>query len=311
MNIKLMKIIAYLFFGIILQSMYCQTSKTYLLTIGMQHIDAKAYQTRYKKTFSDDATSGVPNDIEKMKKIAQRNGHDHIELTDKEATVTAIKNTIETIAKKVRNGDTFIFYFSGHGDVLPDKNGDEKTGFDQALVAYDDFLVDDEIYELLNKYFKKTNNVMIVDACHSSTTYKYAHFFLDFKIGKAKALKYANEEKAMKAESGQEEVFENSGTCNLGKNEDIHEAFNLIYLGATEDENTAQGNINGGLLTVCMDNVITMALASGAWKNYTYARMACEVAKRMMQKSQNLQYHEIGISVDKYAEKTPFKTLQI
>lgn len=303
-----MKTIICFFFCFVLQSLLAQTPKTYMLTVGMQHIDAKAYYTNYKKSFDNAATGGVPSDIAKMKKIAQRNGHILTELDNSNATAAEIKKNIEKIGKIVTEGDTFIFYFSGHGDVLTDKNGDEITGFDQALVAYDDFLIDDDIYKLLNQYFKKTNNVMIVDACHSSTSYKHNLFFLDFKIGKNNALKHKNEEKAVNAETVQEKSIEMAGKCAFGKDEDITEAFNLIYIGATEDEKTAQGNINGGLLTICLDNVITSALSTGAWKNYSYPQMACEVAKRMAKKKQNLQYHEIGISVDKYAENTPFKT---
>lgn len=303
-----MKTFTCFLFSFILQSLVGQSQKTYMLTVAMQHIDAKAYYTHYNKSFDDDATSGVPSDIAKMKKIAQRNDHVLTELANSNATVAEIKKSIEKIGKIVTEGDTFIFYFSGHGDVLPDKNGDEKTGFDQALVAYDDFLIDDDIYILLNQYFKKTNNVMIVDACHSSTSYKHNIFFLDFKIGKTNALKHNNEQKALNAETVQEKSIEIAGKCAFGKDEDITEAFNLIYIGATEDEKTAKGNINGGLLTISLDNVITSALSTGAWKNYTYPQMACEVAKRMAKKNQNLQYHEIGTSVDKYAENTPFKT---
>lgn len=306
-NCKLMKAITCILCSFVLQNVYSQTHKTYFLIVGMEYIDSKAYYARYKKSFSNQATSGVANDVRKMKMIGERNEHVIKELMNTKATVSAIKKNIEDIGNKVEEGDTFIFYFSGHGDILKDTNGDEITGFDQALVAYDDFLIDDAIYELLNKYFKKTNNVMIVDACHSSTSYKFANYFMDFKTAKNKALKFANEEKAIQFEKLQTETIELQGSCAFGEDEDISEAFNLIYIGATEDENPAGGNINGGLLTICLDMVINRALASFTWNNYTYPKMACEVAEQMANEHQNLQYHEIGISVDNYAQKTPFK----
>lgn len=298
-----MKIKLFVLIGFFLNLSYSQSGVTYHLAIGMEFLDSSAYETKHHVSFSDYATSGVPKDIERMKRIAIRNGHVFEKLCNENATVENIKNKISEIGNKAKAGDSFIFYFSGHGVELPDKNGDEKSGFDQALVAYDDYLIDDEIYVLLNRYFKKTNNVMIVDACHSSTSYKLEKSFLDFKFNKSKILKYQNETLADKQDEKTSALI-----CDFGKKEQIKEDFNLIYIGATEDSAQADGGGNGGLLTINLESVIVTAAAVGNWSSYTYPRLACEIRRRSLL-VQNIQYHEIGSSVNKYADNIPFKTL--
>jgi hypothetical protein len=236
-----------------------------------------------------------------MQRIALRNGHVFDTICNKNATAENIKKKISEIGKKIKPEDTFIFYFSGHGVEIPDLNGDEKSGFDQAFAAYDDYLVDDEIYILLNRYFKKTNNVMIVDACHSSTSYKMNKSFLDFKIVKGKMLKFQNESLADK----QDENL-NPLTCAFGKTEDITENFDLIYIGAAADNQEGDGKSNGGLLTIHLESIISQS--AGIWNTYTFPRLACELRRRVGM-LQTVQYHEIGATVNKYADKIPFKIL--
>ncbi|GAA3773186.1 hypothetical protein GCM10022423_29560 [Flavobacterium ginsengiterrae] len=262
-----------------------------------------AYQAKYNVSFSDYATSGVAKDLERMKRIALRNGHIFEKITNEDATVENIKKKISEIGGIIKEGDTFVFYFSGHGAELPDQNGDEESKFDQVLAAYDDYLVDDEVYKLLNRYFQKTKNIMIVDACHSSSSYKINKSFLDFKIDKNKRLRFQNEIIADRQLEKQ-----NSLICDFGNIEDINEDFNLIYIGAAEDSAEASGGSNGGLLTINLESIIINAMAVGNWNSYTYPRLACELRTRISL-MQNVQYHEIGKSVNKYANTIPFKTL--
>lgn len=282
---------------------YLKSATTYHLAVGLEFLNSSAYQKNHNVSFSDYATSGVPKDLERMRRIALYNGHNFEKLCNENATVENIIKKISEIGGKVKPGDTFIFYFSGHGVELPDENGDEKSGYDQALAAYDDFLIDDQIYILLNRFFKKTNNVMIVDACHSSTSYKLNKSFLDFKISKNKMLKYQNEILADKQNSNDSKTI-----CDFGKFEDITEDFNLIYIGAAEDKAEADGDDKGGLLTVHLESIISNAIALGTWNSFTYPILACEIRRRTTL-VQDTQYHEIGKSVNTYADKLPFKTL--
>ncbi|MCY7377473.1 MAG: caspase family protein [Pyrinomonadaceae bacterium] len=73
-------------------------------------------------------------------------------------------------------GANVVFYYSGHGSKLEDKNGDESDGIDETIVAQDsdrngardipddDF---DTFYKELSQY--TTNITFMFDSCHSGT----------------------------------------------------------------------------------------------------------------------------------------------
>jgi len=95
----------------------------------------------------------------------------------KKAIVSAIKTHLRDGSVK---GDKLVFYFSGHGSQITDKNGDERQdGKDEALVpsdvrkVYDNsatkyYLSDDEIKKLFAP-LKDRQVLMVIDACHSGT----------------------------------------------------------------------------------------------------------------------------------------------
>ena len=279
--------------------LYSQQNNTYTLLVGLKSIDDSAY-AKIQRKYSREATSGVDLDVYKMNRIATRFNHTILTLSDNDATKKKVLDTIISIGKKIKAGDTFLFYFSGHGDIVDDRNGDELSGYDQVLVAYDQFIVDDEIYLLLKKHFALTQNIMIVDACHSSTSWKWKTVMMDLKLGLTKQTKYLSEQ----AIENQELQVNN---CNWDSLKLVDEPFNLVYMGATADLNVAAGDGNGGLLTYWLDRIFTTAVQNGTWKQYSFRRLACELGKVMFHNRQYLQYHEIGKTVSTYSIQTPFK----
>jgi hypothetical protein len=282
-----------------------QQPVTYTLVIGIQHVNDSVYAA-LGKSFSPEAAAGVNLDLDAISKIAEKNSDVVKTLKDTQATSQNILSTMATIGSKIHKGDTFLFYFTGHGDVVPDKNGDEPSGYDQALVAYDGLLIDDEIYSVLVKYFKEANNIMIIDACHSSTSYKIArlNFYIDLKT--AAITKKASQYMEQQVKSQDTQL----AACNLDAMKVINEAFNMIYFGATEDDGFAKGDrVTGGALTYCLYKIYKKANLLGTWRQYSYRRLACELAQKMADEySQNLQYHEIGNNVPAFANNIPFKT---
>ncbi len=89
------------------------------------------------------------------------------------------KNYFETnklTANDRDKGATVVFYYSGHGSKLEDKNGDESDGIDETIVAQDSDrngvkdIIDDEFdafYKELSQY--TTNITMMFDSCHSGS----------------------------------------------------------------------------------------------------------------------------------------------
>ena len=293
-NVKL------LFYCMLICTAGWSQAKAYTLLVGLSEIDEKAYRDNHGWTFDMEGTSGVRKDIDKMSGIFLAESHQCTVLENKKATRKAILAAMDAIGKKVKPGDMFTLYFSGHGYFLPDDGTDEASGLDQVLIAYDDLVRDDEIYEKFQAYFTATKNIMIVDACHSSTSYK---ILTENHRGSSiwpQALSVRRQGKlANKA------VNTSAIACRPETLSPIAEPFNLIYFGAVEDSGEAGGDSNGGIMTIALAAVVKKARQVGNWTQYDYRRLACELSYAMA--GQPLQYHEIGKSVLQYVTKVPFK----
>lgn len=148
----------------------------------------------YSDVKSDYAASdlkGTANDVSLMKELligtfGMPDDSDHLRiLSDNEATHSAIAQAFSShlIDKaKLHPEATFLFYFSGHGSLAADDNGDEGDQYDETLVAYDSRdpgksdIRDDEIEHwlaALKRYTGTTGNIVLIfDSCHSGTVSK-------------------------------------------------------------------------------------------------------------------------------------------
>ncbi|MEM8885052.1 MAG: caspase family protein [Planctomycetota bacterium] len=100
---------------------------------------------------------------------------------DLDATADRLRKEIRRLAQESGPNDAVFIYYCGHGTQVPDLDGDEPDGWDEALATADvkpdiltkpgdlkHVLTDDEISELL-KLFKTKNVTVIFDSCHSGT----------------------------------------------------------------------------------------------------------------------------------------------
>lgn len=94
-------------------------------------------------------------------------------LWDSKATLDNVKIAIETQFSKCTEYDTFSFIYSGHGTWVPDDDGDEADGKDEAICLYDGLLKDDYFRQLFKDVPANLNIVMISDSCHSGTMTKH------------------------------------------------------------------------------------------------------------------------------------------
>lgn len=107
-------------------------------------------------------------------------------LVNQEATKANIVKIFNKLTAEITAGDIVFIHLSGHGQQIPDKNGDEPDQLDEAFVPYDSpkqykvgiyegerLLLDDEINELTYAIRKKLGNkgqlLFILDSCHSGT----------------------------------------------------------------------------------------------------------------------------------------------
>jgi hypothetical protein len=132
------------------------------LHIGLNQISPAIYGT-------DGKLNGCINDANGMNALALKLGYKPTILTDKQATVKAISDSIHTTAKQLLPGDIFLLTYSGHGSQLQDTNGDEPDGLDETWCLYDGQLVDDEIFNLFSKFRENVRIIVVSDSCHSGS----------------------------------------------------------------------------------------------------------------------------------------------
>jgi len=130
----------------------------------------------YKKT-NNPLTS--TRDGKNMEAMAKACGvHDLILLYDDACTKTAVKTEIRKMGRRCGENDIFVFYYSGHGTEVPDDDGDEQDGQDEAFclvntagqVTRSSLMTDDEFVDLLLQAVPEQVSVLtLVDCCHSGT----------------------------------------------------------------------------------------------------------------------------------------------
>ncbi|MCK6510595.1 caspase family protein [Myxococcota bacterium] len=143
-----------------------------------------------------------PSDVEKIKKMlinVYKFPEANIRaLVDRDATKANIARALRWLAQASKEGDSSVFYFSGHGSRVKDLNGDEEDGFDETIVPYDatfapqSHVIDDEIQAWL--YTVRSKITIIFDSCHSGTAYKSmrrkVERFSGLKSGEKLSIKY-------------------------------------------------------------------------------------------------------------------------
>ncbi len=124
------------------------------------------------------------NDVALLAATLKRQGFAVATLTGAQARAAAVRKALKTLSAKSRPGDLVYVHFSGHGQPVEDRNGDEADGWDEALVPYDagqryvagvydgrHHIIDDElngcITALRRRVGKEGCVYVVIDACHS------------------------------------------------------------------------------------------------------------------------------------------------
>lgn len=126
-------------------------------------------------------------DVNLISPILKKQGYYLLTLLDEQATFDNITRQLSAFVSKTKKGDVVYLHFSTHGQPVEDQNGDEKDGWDEAIVPIDAYkiykkgtyegkkhLLDDQ----LNKYVVKLREkigpsgmlYVIIDACHAGTS---------------------------------------------------------------------------------------------------------------------------------------------
>lgn len=124
---------------------------------------------------------GALNDVALVRKLlCERFGFlgDAVkELTNEQAKRDDILAAMQTLVDETQPEDVVVFYYSGHGSSMTDREKDEPDGMDETIIPYDSGrrpnhenrdISDDEIYLWLRDLGAKTGNITLVfDSCHS------------------------------------------------------------------------------------------------------------------------------------------------
>ena len=130
----------------------------------------------YPGTGSD--LSGCVNDARDWAAELSRRGFDVAMLLDADATGDAMRTAMRRRLDAAGSGDVVVITYSGHGTWVPDTDGDEADGRDEALCPYDigtsGPLLDDELFDILSDRERGIRVVLISDSCHSGTVARFA-----------------------------------------------------------------------------------------------------------------------------------------
>jgi hypothetical protein len=125
---------------------------------------------------------GVNNDIPSVIKMLTNFGITDIEvLRDANATAANVMKGMNTLVMNAQADDVRVFYFSGHGALLPPgfSGGDDPDGRDEALVPYEGtvstLILDNWIATFLKTILPSDVSFWgLYDSCHSGDIFKAA-----------------------------------------------------------------------------------------------------------------------------------------
>jgi metacaspase-1 len=112
---------------------------------------------------------GCVNDAIDWEVLLLHAGFETRKILDNQATRKNMLDGLEDLVVNASPGDEVVFTYSGHGTSVTDHSGDEIDGYDEALVAYDGNILDDELRTILQKSQKDVHIVVVADSCFSGT----------------------------------------------------------------------------------------------------------------------------------------------
>ncbi|MEO7401547.1 MAG: caspase family protein [Polaromonas sp.] len=99
-------------------------------------------------------------------------------LLDGQATREAIDRELLALVNSSAPGDVIVFQYAGHGTHVPDLNGDEEDGQDEAICPVDfaagALYIDDDIAAAFTRIPDGVNLTCFMDCCHSGTNSRFA-----------------------------------------------------------------------------------------------------------------------------------------
>ena len=159
-----------------------ETIKNYVPKTLTINKNKKALLIGINYTGSQYELNGCVNDVNSIKdKIINDGFNDITVLAEEKATKNNILKEITNLLINSQEGDLLFLSYSGHGSYDLDKNGDEKTGYDQLIVPYDfNMIVDDELKTIIQTHLKPNVTLFsMFDSCFSGSVLDLKYQYMD------------------------------------------------------------------------------------------------------------------------------------
>lgn len=115
---------------------------------------------------------GCVNDAKEWQSVLSAAGFETELLANGQATRAGLVRVISDLIEGSRPGDVLVLQCASHGASLPDADGDEEDGKDEAVVPFDyedgNFLIDDDLGDLLDRVPAGVSFTCFMDCCYSS-----------------------------------------------------------------------------------------------------------------------------------------------
>ncbi|MDH4386271.1 MAG: caspase family protein [Caulobacter sp.] len=126
--------------GLIVLASACASSSAALAAAQVRALFVGVADYRYGGPDSKiQDLQGAPNDVAMIRQAlaARRPLDSELTLLGPEATRAAILSAVDSMTRDAAPGDTFLFYFSGHGRRFVTKGGDQADGHNVTIAAFD------------------------------------------------------------------------------------------------------------------------------------------------------------------------------
>lgn len=221
-----------------------------------------------------------------------------------------IEKNISWLMSGLMEGDTILFYYSGHGSNIPDVNKDECDKRDEVLVPLDyeksGVITDDWLYEnMIKRVPKNVTLVGCVDACHSGTMVDLKYNFqskCQYKKGELElGIPYDSKEWSDRFSLSLEKTQPVSGNVYFLSGSQDHE-----YSADAHIENTFQGAFTYCLIELIKNNMVKLEDGSVRYKNKTIKlrHVLKEINARLDINGFSGQNTQLSVSRPDYLEKT-------
>lgn len=134
--------------------------------IGLNRVDPQHYAGW------DGRLNACENDARSMQAIAKELGYQTELCLSNQATRGAVADLLTKATNDLKSGDILLVTYSGHGNQVPDVDGDETDGIDETWCLFDGQMIDDELYRLYGALADRVRVLILSDSCHSGTVAK-------------------------------------------------------------------------------------------------------------------------------------------